>query len=627
MEKLFIAEKPSLGRAIAENLPGPKKNGEGYIQAGNDVVTWCFGHILEMPYPEAYNPEWKSWDLKHLPIIPPRWKLEPKRDSKDQLKTIKTLLAQASTVVNAGDPDREGQMLVDEVLEYLGNDRPTKRLLLSATDPATVKRELGRMQPNDRFRGLYQAGLGRARADWLVGMNLSRAITKTLSREHMISIGRVQTPTLALVARRCDLIENFEPRDFFDIEATVHESSRDPADDSTPRLTLAFSPQKDEDRLWDQAEAKSIAKALKNREGALSKMTERKKERPPRLFTLPELQKFASKNLKLSASKTLAVAQELYEKKLTTYPRTECPYLPKEQEADVPDILDAIGQAADESLVNARARLQNPEARPSVFNTAKVEEHHAIIPTRNPLPEGLSDQAVALYKAIAMRYLLMLAPDRVYDETLYTAVWDERTYKAKGQVTVSPGWTTIAGKAANDKALPDLPDGARVTVADAKPRKRTTRPPDYYTEGTLIEDMGSVAKYVQNDKLKAVLKENSGIGTAATQAQTIETLKSRGYITLDRGKLKVSELGRSIAHNLHPLLVNPDLTAKWEMDLKRIADGDMELSEFEGNIHRFLDYILKWAKDRQGEVEIAGEPAKTKGRGPKKGGGKRRKAA
>lgn len=613
--RLFIAEKPSLGRAIAENLPGNSRNGDGFIQVGGDVVTWCFGHILEMPFPEAYNPKWKSWDLAHLPINPPYWKLEPKPSAKDQLKTIKRLLAEASEVVNAGDPDREGQMLVDEVLEYLKCDLPTKRLLLSATDPATVKRELKRMQPNSKYRGLYEAGMGRSRADWLVGMNLTRAITKTLSAEHMISIGRVQTPTLALVCRRCDLIENFVFKDFFDIVARVQAGGSE--------VALTHSPTKDEERIWKADEAKAIAGAIKGRETALNASKTRKKERPPRLFTLPELQKFASKHLKLSANDTLAVAQELYEKKLTTYPRTECSYLPKEQEGDVPAIVEAIGKGADDALASVAGKLGDPAPRASVFDTSKVEEHHAIIPTRKPVPGDLSQRAAAIYRAIAMRYLLMLAPDREYDETVYRITLDDREYRARGQVTVSPGWTALAGKSSADTTLPEIPDGATVTVAGSEVTKRRTSPPDYYTEGTLIEDMGSVAKYVRNEKLRNVLKENSGIGTAATQAATIETLKTRGYIKVERGKIKVSELGRSMVHTLHPLLVNPDITAKWEMDLKKIADGKMSLADFEASINRFVAYILKWAADNQGKLSIKGEPAKS---GRKKGQARKRPA-
>lgn len=613
--RLFIAEKPSLGRAIAENLPGNSRNGDGFIQVGGDVVTWCFGHILEMPFPEAYNPKWKSWDLAHLPINPPYWKLEPKPSAKDQLKTIKRLLAEASEVVNAGDPDREGQMLVDEVLEYLKCDLSTKRLLLSATDPATVKRELKRMQPNSKYRGLYEAGMGRSRADWLVGMNLTRAITKTLSAEHMISIGRVQTPTLALVCRRCDLIETFVPKDFFDIVARVQAGGSE--------VALTHSPTKDEERIWKADEAKAIAGAIKGRETALNASKTRKKERPPRLFTLPELQKFASKHLKLSANDTLAVAQELYEKKLTTYPRTECPYLPKEQMGDVPAIVEAIGKGADDALASVAGKLGDPAPRSSVFDTSKVEEHHAIIPTRKPVPGDLSQRAAAVYRAIAMRYLLMLAPDREYDETVYRVTLDDREYRARGQVTVSPGWTALAGKSSADTTLPEIPDGATVKVAGSEVTKRRTSPPDYYTEGTLIEDMGSVAKYVRNEKLRDVLKENSGIGTAATQAATIETLKTRGYIKVERGKIKVSELGRSMVHTLHPLLVNPDITAKWEMDLKKIADGKMSLADFEASINRFVAYILKWAADNQGKLSIKGEPAKS---GRKKGQARKRPA-
>lgn len=612
--RLFIAETPSLGRAIAENLPGRSSNGDGYIEVGDSVVTWCFGHILEMAQPDAYDPKWKSWDVRNLPIAPKQWKLVPKPDAKKQLRTIKVLLDSASEVVNAGDPDREGQMLVDEVLEFLGNDRPTLRLLLSATDPATVKRQLGKMRPNDEFRGLYEAGMGRARADWLVGMNLTRLVTKTLSKEHMISIGRVQTPTLALVSRRCDLIENFVPKDFFDIAAMIRP---DGDSDGSRDVELVFSPSKDDDRIWKEDEAKRVVAEIKGKTASLSASTTRKKERPPRLFTLPELQKYASKNLKLSASDTLKVAQELYEKKLTTYPRTECPYLPKEQEGDVPAIVDTLKQSGNGVLAKVAGALGEPTPRSSVFDTAKVEEHHAIIPTRKPAPNDLTEKQVAVYQAIATRYLLMLAPDREYDETAYRLTLDKREYRAKGQVTVSPGWRALVGGAANDKAMPKIEDGTEVTVQSAKVKKRRTSPPDYYTEGTLIEDMGSVAKYVKNPDLRASLKENSGIGTAATQASIIETLKTRGYIKVERGKIKVSDLGRSMVNTLHPLLVNPDLTAKWEMDLKRIADGQMELSEFEGNIRRFVDYFLDWASKNKGRLFIEGEPAKPAG---KKGG-------
>jgi len=614
--RLFIAEKPSMGKAIAACLSGEERKSRGYISVGSDAVTWCVGHLLELVKPEAYKPEWKSWSLDQLPIIPDDMRLQPTSDdAKSQLAVIKSLLAKADVVVHAGDPGREGQLIVDEVLLYLKNRKPVQRLLLNATDPATIKKQLQRLEDNKVYQSLYEAAKCRAEADWLVGMNFTRAATRAFGTYgSLISIGRVQTPTLALVVNRCKLIENFVPRTFYEIEGKIRA-------ESGATVLMRHAPANDEQRLWDQEEANALAEMAKGRCGPLSVNTARKKVAPPKLHTLATLQQEGNKRYKWSASQTLAMAQELYVMGCLSYPRTECHYLPPEQIADIPSVMAAIAQAPESTLASVAAKITDPQPRKTVFSAKGMEgeEHHAIIPTGKPLPPGVTGSQRDLYRLVAMRYMLSLCPDYEHDETQVALKIEGLEFRAKGTVPKVLGWKAHVTDKPSEVILPPLRNEEDACVQATRLVERQTTPPDYYTEGTLIKDMAAIGKYVTNPTVKAILKETSGIGTSATQADTIETLKRREYIVLkDKGHLIDTQMGRKIIESLPTALTQPDMTAKWEQDFKSIAQGKKAAKEFREGIHMTITGGVKWFAQRAGKVQIeasknTGSQAKTTG--------------
>lgn len=602
--RLFIAEKPSMGRSIAECLPGSRQAEKTHVRVGQDVVTWCVGHILEAVPPEKYNPEWKAWRLELLPMFPDAFQLQPVEATRGQLSVIKKLLAEADEVVHAGDPGREGQMIVDEVLEYLKNRKPVKRLLLNATDPATIKKQLQQLEDNRRYTPLYEAAKCRSEADWLVGMNLTRAATKSIAdSDTLISIGRVQTPTLALVVNRCKTIENFVPRTFYDIEAKVETRGGS-------SLVMKYAPGTEEGRLWDKEKAQALADGAKGQVGTLKVETSRKKVAPPKLHTLASLQNEGGKRFRWSAAQTLAMAQELYVLGCLSYPRTDCHYLPEEQKAEIPKVMDALRQAPEGALAQAAQAIQDPQPRNSVFSAKGMEgeEHHAIIPTGKPLPPGIQGAQRDLYRLVAMRYLMSLCPDFEHDETVATLPAGEIVFRAKGSIPRVMGWKAHSGEKAAETLLPSLQDGEKARVLATRLSEGKTTPPAYYMEGTLVdEEMGAIAKYVEDPRIKAILKETSGIGTSATRAEIIETLKRRGLIWVnEKGHVLDTPAGRVLIESLPANLTRPDMTAKWEMDLKQIALGQMQASQFREAIQQFVSAGCRWFASKQGQIIVTG---------------------
>lgn len=616
--RLFIAEKSRVGKAIATCLPGEAEADRNYIKVGDDVVTWCVGHLLETAPPDAYNAEWKSWRLEHLPIFPNQMRLNPIDATKGQLATIKRLLGTADEVVHAGDPGREGQMIVDEVLEYLHNRKPVMRLLLNTVNPGAIKKQLQKLEDNRKFAPLYAAAKCRSESDWLVGMNLSRAATKSIAdSETLISIGRVQTPTLALVVNRCLTIEGFVSRTFYDIEARVETHGGE-------KLVMKHSEGTEERRLWDKEKAQTLVNGAVGQVSILKVSTTRKKVAPPKLHTLASLQGEGSKLYRWSAAETLAMAQELYILGCLTYPRTECLYLPEEQKGDVPHVVAAIGQSSVGDLAKIAQSIKDPQPRSNVFSNRGMEgeEHHAIIPTDKPLPPGIQGKQADLYRLVAMRYLLSLCPDYEHDETQAVLPVGDLQFKARGSIPRVMGWKVHTKAEMKEITLPSMRDGEKARVLAARLVEGKTTPPAYYIEGTLIEDMNGIAKYVEDPRIKAVLNETSGIGTSATQANILETLKKRGYITEDaKGNLMDTTPGRALIQGLPHNLTRPDMTAKWEADLKQVAQGTMPANLFMDGIRGFVRGGVQWFTERRGQVMVTGgnkrpstPPAKGKGR-------------
>lgn len=577
--RLFIAEKPSLGRAIAANFNAQFQK-DGYIElSGNDVVTWCYGHMLEILKPEEYDSKWSSWDIDRLPIVVDKWRLKPLKNSEKQLKVVGALLKKASLVINAGDPDREGQLLVDEVLEYYGWTGKTQRLLLNATDSESVAKALSSMRDNSEFRNLSAAALCRSRADWLVGMNLSRAATKTFGKDKVVSVGRVQTPTLALVVRRDLEIENFKPQTFYTLVADVKTSGGTVKMEHAPK----------EDRILDRNIATAVAASLKGKAVTLSVERTKKRELAPSPYMLATFQKDAEKQLGLGAKASLDALQELYEAQLTSYPRTDHEHLPPEQAGAALRIASAVINAGFVKEAKGMIPLMQPSKR--IYSLPKDAEHHGLVPTGKK-PGNISAKLLKAYELVCRRFVLSLLPDYEYEETAAAFVHEKRKFTCSGEVPVNlqKSWRALEPKKTAPLALQGSPkDGS---VLDVAVKTGKTTPPKPYTEASLIADMRSVAKYVTDPKLKSILKDTSGIGTAATQASTIETLKKRGFIEIKRKNLISTVFGRHVISKMPKSMTDPGVTAAWEDALGMVATGKYKPEDFMQRANIFVSSQL-----------------------------------
>ena len=591
--RLFIAEKPSLARAIADGLGTPQKE-NGCLRCGDDVVTWCFGHLLEPCYPEDYKPEYASWLRAHLPIIPQTWRSRPKAKATAQLKIIGDLLRQADSVVNAGDPDREGQLLVDEVLEHFNFQKPVSRIWLASLDTRSVRKALDGIRDNTPYAPLRDAARARQQADWLVGMNATRAMTiagRNRGQSQILSLGRVQTPTLALVVARDKEIASFKPSDYFVLRACLEHPGGE--------FEATFVPDADQagldssGRLVDLSVVESLIAGIQGCDGTVTTATrETKTKAAPLPHCLSSLQKEASSKLSMTAKAVLDTAQSLYEKKLTTYPRTDCRYLPDEQFEAAGPILAMLTRVPgmERMAGNADASLKS-----SVWNTKKITAHHAIIPT-GEMPGKLSDRERALYNLIVTAYCLQFYPVMRYEAQKVTLSLNDTLWESKGRHILEPGWTAVFSDEdddSQDQTLPSVEKGDGVHCRDVQTFKKQTSPPSKFTEGSLIEAMAHVHRFVADSSAKAVLRENEGIGTEATRAATIETLKQRGYLAPDKKALVSTALGREIIAMTPDALKDPVTTAAWESRLEAVAQGQESLSSFMEEQIRVLPDLIQ----------------------------------
>lgn len=592
--RLFIAEKPSLARAIADGL-GKGQKSDGCIRCGNDVVTWCFGHLLEPCYPEDYKPEYASWRRDQLPIIPPVWKSKARPKAAAQLKIIGKLLKEAKSVVNAGDPDREGQLLVDEVLEHFSYKGPVSRVWLASLDDRSVKKALDGITDNARHAPLRDAARARQQADWLIGMNATRAMTiagREAGRGEMLSLGRVQTPTLALVVARDREIASFTPTDYFTLRACLVHANGE--------FTASFLPGEAQagldssGRLADASIAESLAGRMKGADGVIVETArENKTKSAPLPHCLSSLQKEGSAKLGLSAKQVLDTAQSLYEKKLTTYPRSDCRYLPEEQFDAAGSILAALAgvPGLERAVGNADAKLKS-----GAWNTKKVTAHHAIIPTGEK-PGKLTDAERSLYLLIATAYCLQFYPPMRYEAQKMTLTIADTRWEAKGRHIQEAGWTAVAvdddsGEQDSGGPLPPANKGDSVHCQDVLTEKKKTSPPSRFTEGTLIEAMANVHRFVADAAAKSVLKENEGIGTEATRAGILETLKTRGYLIAEKKAIVSTKLGQDVIDLTPETLKDPVTTASWESRLEAIAQGKETLAGFMAEQVKILPDLL-----------------------------------
>ncbi len=614
--RLFIAEKPSMGREISKCLPEQKQvqRKDGYIIQGDDVVTWAFGHVLEQAQPGDYEDKWKKWNAADLPIVPNEWKLLVTKSSEKQFKTIKNLINHADIIVNAGDPDREGQLLIDEILEYVHNKKPVERILLNALDEKSVKTALADLRDNKDFHNLQQSALARSRADWLIGMNLSRAYTLAAQRRGervVFPIGRVKTPTLALVVRRERELADFKPVTYYVLKVQYEHKNGLFWATWQPKDTQAGL---DADgHLVTKPFAEELAKKLPFSQGLVSKCQKTKKKESPRLpLSLSALQVEAGKAYGYDPQTVLDTAQKLYERKLTSYPRSDCDYLPTNQYKDRLAIIKNLGQSGDKTLMEW-AQQADTSLKSRAWNTKKITAHHAIIPTTVPCQlASLSETERNIYFLVSRAYIAQFYPDHIYEQTKIEIDQEEETFLAHGRVVKELGWKALYKRKKKDEVeeiseLPLVKKGDPLQTANTAIDEKQTKPPSRFTPSTLLQAMKEIYKYVKNDALKAQLKEVSGIGTEATRATIIDELISRGFMKA-KGKKKTltpTNQAYALVDALPDEMLYPDETAVWEERLALMSDGKDHLDAFLKDQIQFLTKLVEKANTDLGQIPQA----------------------
>jgi DNA topoisomerase-3 len=627
---LYIAEKPSLGRAIADVLPKPHKKGDGYITAANgDCVSWCIGHLLEQAEPDAYDDAFKSWKLEHLPIVPQTWKLQPKPKTRSQLTVLRKLVKQASSIINAGDPDREGQLLVDEVISYLGvkGDKlnQVQRLLISDLNPQAVKRALGQLRSNREFIPLSTSALARSRADWLYGMNMTRAYTiqgRKVGYQGVLSVGRVQTPLLGLVVRRDEEIAAFTSKPFYEVLAHLLTDQQQ-GFSAKWQPSEACQPYMDEDgRVLAKGLAENVVARINGKPAEVTKLEAKdKRQNPPLPYSLSALQIDAAKRFGLSAKEVLDTCQSLYEKhKLITYPRSDSRYLPKDQHALAPKVLDAVLKGVS-ALVDG-CDSPNAKLKSKAWDDSKVDAHHAIVPTEKVANlAALSGNEAKLYQHVARQYLAQFYPAYIYAETAVEVTIAGGLFTTKARQDKSLGWKPLfkravtANQANNSQAntgsthsedddddavqsLPPLVKGQVLHCQRGELLEKTTQAPKHFTDATLLGAMTGISRYVTDSEIKKILKETDGLGTEATRAGIIELLFKRGYLIRQGKSILATQVGTGLIRSLPESATTPDMTALWENSLDAISQKRLKYDAFMQPLLSQLDGLITQASSQ-----------------------------
>lgn len=607
--RLIIAEKPSVATAIADALGGGKKsNGFFDIPAQKTKVTWCVGHLLEQAPPESYVKGGKVLP-GDLPILPEQFVLLTKARTKSQIEVIKRLLAQADEVVNAGDADREGQLLVDELFPFLGYKGKTSRLWLSSLDVQSVKIALVKIKPNADYTRLYESALARQRADWLVSLNASIALSRNLQamgEQGAWSVGRVQTPTLALIVDRDTQITHFSKQNHYllDLTLEMEGSSKIVARWQAPKEILSI-----DGLLLAQEQIGSIAQEVVGSNFQVSEFISKQGSRAaPMPYTLGTLQTASSSLLGLSAAQTLAAAQTLYESKLITYPRTDCAYLPMQMHAKAQEILGCLALLVDGV---------DSKRKHAAWNTEKVQAHHGILPTGiSPQDKGLDQTAIKVFKLIEASFARIFMAPEIF-ETRHATFIGERDHSqiciANTRQVLDAGWTkgnrskevdgqgvgaSIFAESGSKLVLPNLQKGQVLACKKAEVLSKETVPPEYYTDGTLISAMKSVYQLIADPVLKSRLKETSGLGTEATRAAILEALVDKGYVQRKGKKLTASAKGLQLIGWLRKndetaIFAQVATTAQQEDALADIAMGRLTLDSFLNSVKQSAQALCK----------------------------------
>jgi DNA topoisomerase-3 len=601
--KLYIAEKPSLGRAIAAALPKPHKSQKGYIELGNgDVVSWCIGHILEQADPEVYNDDFKKWRMDHLPIIPEQWQLTPKAQTRSQLTVLRKLVKSASEIIHAGDPDREGQLLVDEVIDFLKvsktKKQQVKRLLISDLNLPAVKRSLNALKSNQDFMPLSISALARSRADWLYGINLTRAYTlqgQKAGFNGVLSVGRVQTPLLGLVVEKDRQIAHFIPHDYFDVYADIITPAGEkfiakwqPSDACAPYMD-------DNKKIINKALAENVVGRIAAKPAKVALVTEQDKKQFAALpYNLSSLQIDAAKQFSMNAKLVLDVCQALYEKhKLITYPRSDSRYLPVEHHQQASSIIKILADSNNKYAEFAKGA--DCSIKSKTWNNSKVSAHHAIIPTEKSTNNiALNSFEINIYQLIVRQYLAQFYPPYCYQQTQVELDIAQGKFTVNAKVPQQLGWKVMFQSrktqnnlssnseqdALSEQILPKLTQGETLHCEQGLIAEKVTQAPKAYNDATLLSAMTGIARFVQNTEIKKILKDTDGLGTEATRAGIIDLLFKRGFLQRIGKNITATDIGTSLINALPKMATTPDMTAQWEATLTDISERKSNYQNF-----------------------------------------------
>ncbi|EER3038779.1 TPA: DNA topoisomerase 3 [Escherichia coli] len=620
--KLFIAEKPAVANDIVKALGGNFTRHDGWFESDNAIVTNCFGHIIESQPPENYNPDYKAWKVETLPLRLYPVKYQPVESAAKQVKTILELIRRGDVteIVHAGDPDEEGQLLVDEVLEYAGNTKPVKRVLINDNTLPAVKKALANLKDNRDFRGLYLKALARSVADAVYGFSMTRAYTipaQARGYKGTLSVGRVQTPILGLIVNRTRANQNHKSSFYYTMTGVFQRGTDVIRANWKPGEFAPLTDRKLLDKAWANGTAASLTGKPATVEAAA---TDDKKTAAPLPFNLVRLQQYMNKKFKLTAQKTLDITQQLREKyKAITYNRSDCSYLSDEQFSEAPQVIDALKSVFDQPMNVDTTR------KSKAFDSAKVTAHTAIIPTANvPDINALTPDERNVYLAIAQHYLVQFMPEKLYKEVSVAIQCGDESFYARARKTTDSGFEAFLGTETTNEDESDNDDsafeqlckirtGETLTTKEVVVNEKKTTPPPLFTEASLLAALVRVADFVTDPVIKKLLKdkdkdkkdEHGGIGTPATRAAMLEALKKRNYITLEKGKLIPTDTGYALIDALPGIAVNPDMTALWAEKQTAIENGELTVEEF---INELYDELTGMISDVDlGEMKI--EPA------------------
>ena len=620
--RLFLCEKPSQGKDIGRNL-GATQRGEGCLNGSGVTITWCIGHLVEAAAPEVYDAALKRWSLEQLPIIPQQWRVEVKPKTATQFKVVKALLAKATHLVIATDADREGELIAREIIDLCGYRGPIERLWLSALNDASIRTALSKLRPSSDTLPMYYSALARSRADWLVGMNLSRLFTvlgRQAGYDGVLSVGRVQTPTLKLVVDRDREITAFVSLPYWAIDVSLSVGGQS----FTAQWVAPDACTDDTGRCLQQPVAQQAAQQIRAAGSVqvVSVETERVREGPPLLFDLGTLQEVCSKQLGLDVQETLEIAQALYEThKATTYPRSDSGYLPESMLAEVPTVLDSLLKT-DPTLGPIMGQLDRSQ-RSRAWNDDKVTAHHGIIPTLEPANlSAMSEKERAVFRLIRAHYLAQFLPHHEFDRTVAELSCGQQKLVATGKQVVVKGWRLVldeperegsadkdADASARSQVLPALREAMACQIAGADIKALKTMPPKPYTQGELVKAMKGVARFVTDPRLKQKLKDTTGIGTEATRANIISGLIARGYIVKKGRAIRASDAAFTLIDAVPAAIADPGTTAVWEQALDMIEAGQLTLDVFISKQAAWISQLIAQYGSMSLSIKLAHGPA------------------